>query len=86
VVLLSEITPEKLRTFEGIDAWVQVLYRNVQRFRGGLVLKAHRLCVSFRVIKKKRRCGRRGKRVLSEITPDKLRSFDAWVQVRQTRP
>mmetsp|Transcript_42960 Transcript_42960/g.102143 ORF Transcript_42960/g.102143 Transcript_42960/m.102143 type:complete len:414 (+) Transcript_42960:1-1242(+) len=24
VVLLSEITPEKLRTFEGIDAWVQV--------------------------------------------------------------
>ena len=23
------------------------LHRNVQRFRGGLVFKAHRLCVSF---------------------------------------
>jgi len=25
----------------------QLLYRNVQRFRGGLVSKAHRLCVSL---------------------------------------
>ena len=25
----------------------QVLHRNVQRFRGGLVFKAHRLCVSL---------------------------------------
>ena len=24
-----------------------LLYRNVQRFRGGLVFKAHRLCVSL---------------------------------------
>ena len=29
--------------------WVieQLLHRNVQRFRGGLVFKAHRLCVSL---------------------------------------
>jgi len=26
---------------------VQLLHRNVQRFRGGLVFKAHRLCVSL---------------------------------------
>ena len=25
----------------------QLLYRNVQRFRGGLVFKGHRLCVSL---------------------------------------
>jgi len=25
----------------------QLLYRNMQRFQGGLVLKAHRLCVSL---------------------------------------
>ena len=25
----------------------QLLHRNVQRFRGGLVVKAHRLCVSL---------------------------------------
>jgi len=25
----------------------QLLHRNVQRFRGGLVYKAHRLCVSL---------------------------------------
>ena len=27
--------------------WEQLLHRNVQRFRGGLVFKAHRLCVSL---------------------------------------
>ena len=37
----------------------QLLYRNVQRFRGGLVLKAHRLVyhatLGLRVIKKKKK-------------------------------
>ena len=27
--------------------WEQLLHRNVQRFRGGLAFKAHRLCVSL---------------------------------------
>ena len=30
-----------------IDSIPQLLHRNVQRFRGGLVFKAHRLCVSL---------------------------------------
>ena len=30
-----------------VDLKVQLLHRNVQRFRGGLVFKAHRLCVSL---------------------------------------
>ena len=38
---------------------VQLLYRNVQRFRGGLVFKAHRLLyhsiLGLGVMKKKRR-------------------------------
>jgi len=31
----------------GIRDSGQLLHRNVQRFRGGLVFKAHRLCVSL---------------------------------------
>jgi len=29
------------------ELWVQLLHRNVKRFQGGLVFKAHRLCVSL---------------------------------------
>ena len=28
-------------------AWTKLLHRNAKRFRGGLVFKAHRLCVSL---------------------------------------
>ena len=42
---------------EAVDERLQLLYRNVQRFRGGLVFKAHRLVyhstLGSRVIKKK---------------------------------
>ena len=31
----------------GLEIEDQLLHRNVQRFRGGLVFKAHRLCVSL---------------------------------------
>jgi len=36
---------EHQRLLSGEVKWDQLLHRNVQRFRGGLVFKAHRLCV-----------------------------------------
>ena len=36
----------KLQRFNS-GVWEQLKYINVQRFRGGLVFKAHRLCVSL---------------------------------------
>ena len=38
---------ETYREVTGRGEKQQLLYRNVQRFRGGLVFEAHRLCVSL---------------------------------------
>jgi len=38
---------ERESVCECVSETRQLLHRNVQRFRGGLVVKAHRLCVSL---------------------------------------
>jgi len=76
----------------------KLLYRNVQRFRGGLVFKTHRLLYhstpGLRVINKKRRVtlapandGRAGVAILSSlVTVERRFGGDQHLYMRQSRP
>jgi len=58
VNVIASASKKSLFTISHLEIGEQLLYRNVQRFRGGLVFKAHRLLyhstLGLRVIKKKK--------------------------------
>jgi len=58
---LEQVVSHSHRLSQKFSIQEQLLYRNVQRFRGGLVFKAHRLLyhstLGSRVIKKKKKTG-----------------------------
>ena len=64
----------------------QLLHRNVKRFRGGLVVKAHRLLyhstLGLRETKKRRRFGDRAPVVMSSSPGSELRVWDFAVHIR----